>query len=145
MDELVKKEVDTKYFVGATIDRLIEVERITREGATLKNVSDNIRSLTSFVAVFAVIKVIYTETLWQIQLIAILWGAWAFTYAMLASFQGGLLFISFIGENVLNKYFSKSPSLVKNTLAYIFTLLTIFFMLGAAVVISKSIDLLSRH
>lgn len=117
-------------FIGPRIDRIIEVERITREGATLKNVSDNLRALTVIVAFAFAIGLLWKEAYPAAKLVAVLWGSWLLFFTAMTILQSGFLFMVAVSDNILVPYFHKKQKLWP-FIAWLFACLTFAFIMGA--------------
>lgn len=133
---------------GAKINSLIESERILREGPTLKNASDNLRSLTVLVAMAVAVVALLTNDKTGNPLITvtgILWGAWIAWYTLLAVAQAGMLSMIAITDSVVGSWLESKPQRVTDALIYLLACLSLCFTLGTLMVLLSTFKLLARH
>jgi hypothetical protein len=134
---------EEETFIGKRIDRLLELQRLSREGATLKNVSDNMRALTACIAMFIAIGFAFKSPFVAAKVIALLWGCWTFVYAALACLQAGILFITALQDFVPRVHFYRRFKNARYWFIYLFLLLALYFVLGAAFLILFSLENMS--
>ena len=82
------------------LEKLIDMERIDREGPTLKVVAENMRTVLACIAMLVAITLLYTREPANlgIKIIAVLWGGWVSIYTFLALYQACFIFgIAMIG------------------------------------------------
>ena len=90
MSDADKHQEDPK---GDLLDRLIDLDQISKKGATLKIVSDNMRALLACIAMFVAVVVLYNHQSnhWFYKASAVFWGIWTAIYAILASLQASFI------------------------------------------------------
>ena len=95
------------------IDRIIDLEQITRSGPTLRVVSDNMRSLLACVAMVSGATLLYSSNYCPIitKPSAVLIGAWSFIYAAFAAWQ--FMYLVFIALSYV-LIFWKGPERAKS-------------------------------
>ena len=127
------------------LSRILELDRLEREGATLKNVSDNMRSLSACIAIAIASSVAANANLENAagKIAATFWGAWAAAYAILACIQSGFIFIEALKEFLSITHIKSWPAWAKDLFAYIFGLAALVFAASAVTIISTSIAQLS--
>ncbi len=128
-----------KKFIGPYLDHVLELEKLDREGATLKNVSDNMRALTACIGIFIAISLAFQTPYTQLKVIAVVWGIWTTVYGGLACFQSGLLFATAMQDLFLKNLMKGRSDRLKDWVAYVFTLMSMAFMFGGIVMIEASI------
>jgi hypothetical protein len=82
-----------RLFLGPKIDYLMDIERLNREGPTLKNVSDCFRSIAVCVTMLVLVSVLYKNLDNYRKIIAIVFWLWIFWYTILSSLQATFLFM----------------------------------------------------
>lgn len=123
-------------FLGHHIDRFIEAERIEKEGATLKNISDNLRSLAVVVAFSFAATALWNRPETLSKVLSILWGTWIAFVGLMTALQSGLLFLLVITEYLYKPYANKlSSNKIYNRLlpliTYFFAVIAFLFIFGA--------------
>jgi hypothetical protein len=132
--------IKEKAYLGPRLDKLLELEKLDREGATLKNVSDNMRALTACIGIFIAISLVFKTSLIQAKIIATIWGVWTAAYALLACLQSGLLFATLVQDLFLMRLLEARSERLKDCIAYIFALISVLFVIGGIVMIEASIS-----
>ena len=66
-------EARDKPYIGEILDRVLELEKLDKEGATLKNVSDNMRTFMVFAAMLVAVSAAVRATAgwWPLQSCAV--------------------------------------------------------------------------
>ena len=134
---------EEKPFIGKRVDRLLDLPRLAQEGATLKNVSDNMRALTACIAMFVAIGFAYKSPFFAGKVVAFLWGSWTFVYAALACFQAGLLFATALHDFVPRKYLYRRFKNARLWVIYPISILAVYFVFGSVSLILFSLDHMS--
>ena len=134
---------EKETFIGKRIDRILELPRLAQEGATLKNVSDNMRALTACIAMFIAIGLVYKSPFVAAKVIAFLWGFWTFVYAALACLQAGLLFGTALQDFVPREYLYRRFKNARYWIIYLVSILTLIFVFGAVFIILFSLEHMS--
>jgi hypothetical protein len=134
---------EDQTYIGKHIDRLLELPRLAREGATLKNVSDNMRALTACIAMFIAIGFAFRSPFFAAKGIALLWGCWTFVYAGLACLQAGLLFGTALRDLMPRKYLYGRFKNARDWIIYLFSFLAMYFVFGAVFLILFSLEQMS--
>ncbi len=129
---------EKETFIGKRIDRILELPRLAQEGATLKNVSDNMRALTACIAMFIAIGLVYKSPFFAAKVIAFLWGCWTFVYAALACLQAGLLFGTALQDFVPREYLYRRFKNARDWIIYLVSFLAMYFVIGAVFLIVSS-------
>jgi hypothetical protein len=127
------------------IERFTEAERLQREGPTLKNVAENMRTLMALVAMFVAVGVLYRSPHAGIKVLALLWGAWCLTYTLLAALQAGLLFALVLLQVPLVCKVENSTTIVANVIQALFGCLVLAFMFTAVSILTASVSLVGSH
>ena len=128
-------------FITAYVDRLIEVDRLYSEGATLKNVSENMRALAVFIFVFAAISALWQSSNVAFNLAAIFWGFWTIAYAAMAALQCGILIGCAIGDALPWTRIRRANSFVQHLVLMILSLMAMMFVLTTAIFLVTTIHL----
>jgi hypothetical protein len=136
---MTKEEI----YIGKRIDRILELPRLAQEGATLKNVSDNMRALTACIAMFIAIGLVYKSPFVAAKLIAFLWGCWTFLYAGFACLQAGILFGTALQDFVPRDYLYRRFKNARDWIICTFTILAFIFFCGAVFIIHFSLEHMS--
>lgn len=131
---------EEEIYIGKRIDRLLELPRLAREGATLKNVSDNMRALTACIAMFIAIGLAYKSPFTAGKVIALLWGCWTFVYAALSCLQAGILFGTALYDFVPREYLYKRFKKARYWIIYLLSSLALYFVFGAVFLILFSLE-----
>jgi hypothetical protein len=122
--------------------RLIDMERLIKEGATLKNVSDNMQSIAVSVAMFVAVVFIFKSPTLSNKFIAVIWGIWIVYYALLSILQSFILFIVAISDGLhlnLRKIYEQK-TLFEGVIFFLFMLIATLFMVGTVGIIGASIN-----
>jgi hypothetical protein len=132
-----------EFYIGKRIDRILELPRLAQEGATLKNVSDNMRALTACIAMFIAIGLVYKSPFVVAKVVAFMWGCWTFVYAALACLQAGLLFGTTLQGFVPREYLYKRFKNARDWIIYLVSILAFSFVFGAVFIILFSLEHMS--
>ena len=131
-----------RHLISPYFEELLELDRIFQEGATLKNVAENMRSLMVFVAMFVLVAALFKTGGLGNQVFAVVWGMWTLFYTVLASIQSGALFLVAVATPMLR---SRRPSSesdgFRKILFSLFTGLTFFLVAAVVKVLLKAIQL----
>lgn len=122
------------------IGRLVEAERLKREGPTLRNVAENMRTIAVLVAMFVAVGVLFRVPNIGAKALALLWGGWTLIYTLLAAFQSGLLFALALFRLPVVDGLTSRTSLLGRVVANVFAALAVAFMLAAASILTTSIS-----
>jgi TctA family transporter len=133
---MIKEEI----YIGKRIDRILELPRLAQEGATLKNVSDNMRALTACIAMFIAIGLVYKSPFVAAKVIAFLWGCWTFLFAALACLQAGLLFGTVLQDLDPRDYLYRRFKNARDWIIYLVSILAFIFVYGAVFIIHFSLE-----
>lgn len=126
------------------IVRLAEFERLRREGPTLKNVGENMRTIMVMVAMFVAVGILFRQPNPFMKALAVLWGVWSMVYMLLTAIQAGFLFAAALFEfSGFRKLFDASKP-AQSVITNVFSLLVLMFMLTAMLVISANLSLVNR-
>ena len=142
-DHTPTQMTEEQTFIGKRIDRLLELPRLAREGATLKNVSDNMRALTACIAMFIAIGLAYKSPFIAGKVIALLWGCWTFVYAALACLQAGILFGTALQDFLPRKHLYTRFKNARYWIIYFISCLAVYFVFGAVFLILYSLENMS--
>lgn len=94
----------------------------------MKNVAENMRTLTIAVTLLIVVGLLMDVTAPVIRVAAIAWGCWALVYALLAAAQAGILFVLLLGEVALLKHILIRIGLLRGVIAAGFAVLVVIIM-----------------
>lgn len=117
-----------RLFESKLAARFLEVDRLAREGATLKNVAENMRTITIAVTMLIVVGLLMDVPASVIRVAAIAWGCWALVYALLAAAQAGLLSVLLLGEVALLKHILIRIGFLRGAIATGFAVLVVIIM-----------------
>lgn len=117
-----------RLFESRVAVRFLEIDRLAREGATLKNVAENMRTITIAVTMLIVVGLLMDIPTSVIRVAAIAWGCWALMYALLAAAQAGILFVLLLGEVVLLKRILIRIGFIRGAIATGFAMLVLIIM-----------------
>ncbi|WP_258015400.1 hypothetical protein, partial [Stenotrophomonas maltophilia] len=117
-----------RLFESKLATRFLEVDRLAREGATLKNVAENMRTITIAVTMLIVVGLLMDVPTSIIRVAAIAWGCWAFVYALLAAAQAGILLALVLGEVPLLKNILIRIGFLRGAIATGFAVLVVIIM-----------------
>lgn len=128
-------------FLGHHIDRFIDAERIEKEGPTLKNISDNLRSLAVVVAFSFAVSILWNRPETLSKVVSILWGIWIAFVGLMTILQSGLLFLLVLTEYLFKPYANKLSSnkfcsRLIPVITYFFSVIAFLFILGAVGVLT---------
>ena len=124
-DKVSEKEINL-------LDKLIDMDKIEREGATLKVVAENMRTLLACIAMFVGVAALYFHNPngWEFKCFAIFWGLWIAIYTLLAAIQTAFILtfaLRDIVETVLHPKFYKQYF---DVIALILVVISMLIMLG---------------
>ncbi len=131
---------EKETFIGKRIDRILELPRLAQEGATLKNVSDNMRALTACIAMFIAVGLAYKSPFLGGKFVALLWGCWTFAYAALVCLQAGLLFGLALHDFVPREYLYRRFENARYWTIYLVSSVAMCFIFGAVFLIHFSLE-----
>ena len=143
--EKVQPNMPPPRKLGDLVNTLIDSKRLINEGATLKNVSDNLRSLTVLVAMFVVIVALLKMQQPIFVVAGVLWGIWIAWYMFLAVAQTSLLGMlaladGFMGPQILNWTYRQ-----REILFWALGCSTLFFAYCAIFVLVVSFKIVGNH
>jgi hypothetical protein len=131
--------------LGDLVNKLIDSERLVKEGATLKNVSDNLRSLTVLVAMFVVIVAALKMQHPLFVVAGVLWGVWISWYMFLAVAQTSLLCMLALADGFIGPEIHKWPERQRDILLLVLACVTLFFAYCAIFVLLVSFKIVGSH
>lgn len=134
-----------KNLPTGAIERLIEVDRLAKEGASLKNVAENMRTIVVMVAMFIAIGAMLTSPHWPVRALAVVWGVWTIVYSSMATLQAGFLLVLALYELPSMRRFINSSTMTKRVVAYSFAVVTVVFMVSAFLVLATSFEVLANR
>ena len=123
---------------NAKIDRLIESERLFREGATLKNVAENMRTLMVCVAMLLATGALTSNPYLSAKVVATIWAVWTLVVTVLAALQAGQLFLQLVEENAFPLRIRSLPAWAVTSIAMVVATTALCFIVGAVLLVLSS-------
>jgi hypothetical protein len=135
-----------KIFWNPTVDRMIEVERMEREGPTLKNVGDNFRTLSIMAVMWIAVFAIYNapRANWGTIAMATIWSVALTWYTLLSVLQSGVLAMEVLMTSPLRSFIASRPEWQQQVLVLLLAMVGLSFMGAAALIVITGFSQIPR-
>lgn len=132
---------------GETVIYLIEADRIAKEGPTLKNVADNLRTLAVIVAMALVVGFMFNHKSGNIgiQITAAIWSVWIGWYGLLAVAQTSVLVMYAFMFSPIGNWLIWRSERVKSAVIWVLALLVMCFAFSTLFLLLASFELWTKR